>query len=96
MDFDMDVQSWAIDTVLGCMKSPPAATGSQEAGFTQPGVHFISQPCTLCVTYNLPHKRCSKLSSGLRLRFNPTDELARMKEDDSDEGTHGPHKRPHK
>ena len=31
---------------LGCVNSPPAARGSQEAGITQPRAHLLADPCT--------------------------------------------------
>ena len=33
-------------SVLGCVNSPPAASGSQEAGFKQPRDHSFAQPCS--------------------------------------------------
>ena len=30
---------------LGCVNSPSVARGSQEAGFTQPRVHLLADPC---------------------------------------------------
>ena len=40
------VQRWVKEWALGCMNSPHAAGGSQEAGFTQPRPHHFAQPCT--------------------------------------------------
>ena len=40
------LQRWAKEWALGCVNSPPAARGSQEAGFTQPRAHSFAQPCT--------------------------------------------------
>ena len=34
---------------LGCVNSPPTARGSQEAGFTQPRVHLLADPCTMYI-----------------------------------------------
>ena len=39
------IQGWAKEWSLGCVNSPPAARESQEAGFTQPRVHFLAHPC---------------------------------------------------
>ena len=39
------IQRWAKEWALGCVNSPPAAGGSQEAGFTQPRAHSFAQPC---------------------------------------------------
>ena len=39
------LQGWAKEWALGCVNSPPAAGGSDEAGFTQPRAHFFAQPC---------------------------------------------------
>ena len=41
------IQGWAKELFLGCVNSPPAARGSQEAGFTQPRDHYFTQLCTL-------------------------------------------------
>ena len=43
--FSPYIQSWAKERALGCVNSPPAARGSQEAGFTQPRAHSFAQPC---------------------------------------------------
>ena len=40
------IQDWAKEWSLGCVNSRPAARGSEEAGFTQPRVHFLAQTCT--------------------------------------------------
>ena len=40
------VQSWAFRWALGCVRAPSAATGSQEAGFTQPRAHLKAHLCT--------------------------------------------------
>ena len=40
------VQGSAKRRALGCVNSPPAARGSQEAGFTQPRDHLLADPCT--------------------------------------------------
>ena len=39
------VESTAIRWALGCVNSRLAATGSQDAGFTQPRVHLIALLC---------------------------------------------------
>ena len=49
--FSHNVQGWAKEWLLGCVNSPPAASGSQEEGFT----YSFAQPCT-------PIKNCSLLS----------------------------------
>ena len=36
------VQRWAKEWALGCVNSPHAARGSQEAGFTQPRDHSLA------------------------------------------------------
>ena len=41
------VQGSAKEWSLGCVNSPPAARGSQEAGFTQPRDHSLAQACIL-------------------------------------------------
>ena len=40
------VESWAKDWALGCVNSPPAARGIQEAGFTQHMARLLADPCT--------------------------------------------------
>ena len=42
----LSLQRWAKEWALGCVNSPIAAGGSQEAGFTQPRAHSFAQPCT--------------------------------------------------
>ena len=39
------VQRSAKGWSLGCVNSPPATRGSQDAGFTQPRVHSLAHPC---------------------------------------------------
>ena len=41
----MHIQNWAKEWALGFVNSPPAAGGSQEAGFPQPRAHSFAQPC---------------------------------------------------
>ena len=31
--------------IVGCVNSPPAARGGQDAGITQPGAHLLAGPC---------------------------------------------------
>ena len=38
------VQGLAKEWSLGCVNLPPAARGSQQAGFTQPRDHYFAQP----------------------------------------------------
>ena len=70
----MDVQSWAKDKALGCMKSPPAATGSQEAGFTQPGPIFSPSPVHyICIgvkatTYNYKTSAVAQLRPPVKIQ----------------------------
>ena len=40
------VQGLAERWALGCVNSPPAARGSQEAGLTQPREPLLADPCT--------------------------------------------------
>ena len=45
-------QGSAKRRALGCVNSPPAARGSQEAGFTQPRTHLIADPCNdFCTSF---------------------------------------------
>ena len=44
----MEVQGSAKRLALGCVNSPPAARGSQKAGFTQPRAHLLAKPCKSC------------------------------------------------
>ena len=41
----LKIQGWAKEWALGCVNSPPAPRGSQEAGFTQPRAHSFAHPC---------------------------------------------------
>ena len=43
------LQGWAKEWDLGCVNSPPAARGCQEAGYTQPRAHSFAQPCTFWI-----------------------------------------------
>ena len=45
------LQSLATVWTLGCANSHPMASGSQDAGFTQPRDHLIAHLCTICQTY---------------------------------------------
>ena len=41
------VQGSSKRWALGCVNSPPAARGSQEAGITQPRAHLLADSCTV-------------------------------------------------
>ena len=41
----LSVQRSAKRWALGCVNSPSAARGSEEAGFTQPRPHLLADPC---------------------------------------------------
>ena len=42
---EVHVQIWAIRWALGCVNSRSVARGSREAGFTQPRVRLLADPC---------------------------------------------------
>ena len=46
------------------MTSPPAARGSQEAGFTQPRVHLLADPCIVVVYWSNARKTVLETEDG--------------------------------
>ena len=77
------LQGSAKRWALGCVNSPPpAARGSQEAGFTQPRVHLLANPCIVVVYWSNARKTVletedgrswkeGRMEGGFRPRFGP-------------------------
>ena len=51
---------------LGCVNPPPAARGSQEAGFTKPRAHLVADSCSVscfsCASATLPSQNSQLIS----------------------------------
>ena len=73
------VQGWAKEWSLGCVYSPPAAKGSQEAGFTQPRDHCFAQFFILRTVPFISSFLCLPLSQSIFLPHSLWSLMGRQK-----------------